>query len=55
MSVGVGKDILNVEDISSLEDYRDLLVKIYPKSEGEIDDLIRISLINMIILSGLQI
>ncbi len=57
VSVGLGNDILNVTDINSLEDYRNLLVKHYPKSEGEIDDLIRIIrkvMKNMDVLYGVE-
>jgi len=57
VSVGLGKDILNVTDITSLEDYRLQLVNAYPKSEVEIDDLIKIIrkiMKNMDVLYGVE-
>jgi len=42
VSVGVGKDILHVKDISSLKDYQELLIKLYPDSRGDIVHLMRI-------------
>jgi all-trans-retinol 13,14-reductase len=42
VSVGIEKDILNIVDIASLNDYKDLLIKHYPESKNEIDNLIRI-------------
>jgi phytoene dehydrogenase-like protein len=42
VSVGVGKDIVNIGDIHSLEDYKQLLIKLYPDSEEDIQNLIRI-------------
>jgi phytoene dehydrogenase-like protein len=42
VSVGVENEILHIKDISSLTEYRNLLKKIYPESEGEIDHVIKI-------------
>jgi all-trans-retinol 13,14-reductase len=42
VSVGIEKDILNIVDIASLNDYKDLLIKHYPDSEIEINELIKI-------------
>lgn len=42
VSVGLENEILHIEDISSLNGYRNLLVKFYPESEAEIDHLIKI-------------
>ncbi len=57
VSVGVGKEILNIEDISSLKKYQELLKKIYPESKGEIEELIRIIrkiMKNMDVLYGVE-
>jgi all-trans-retinol 13,14-reductase len=42
VSVGVENDILHIEDIHSLTEYKNLLKKIYPESEAEIDHVIKI-------------
>jgi len=42
VSLGIENEILNIKDIDSLEDYRNLLKKFYPESGGEIDEVIRI-------------
>ena len=42
VSVGVGKEIMHVNDISSLEEYKELLTGIYPESKADIEKLIRI-------------
>ncbi|MBN2862573.1 MAG: NAD(P)/FAD-dependent oxidoreductase, partial [Bacteroidales bacterium] len=42
VSVGVEKEILNIEDISSLTEYSNLLKRLYPESETETDHIIRI-------------
>ncbi|MBS4013266.1 MAG: NAD(P)/FAD-dependent oxidoreductase [Bacteroidetes bacterium] len=42
VSVGIENEILNIKDLSSLLEYRDLLKKFYPRSEKEIDEVIRI-------------
>ena len=42
VSVGVEREILNIKDINSLPEYRNLLKRLYPESEAETDDIIRI-------------
>ena len=42
VSVGIEKEILHIEDVNSLTGYRDLLTKIYPESEAEIDHVIKV-------------
>ena len=42
VSVGVENEILNIQDIHSLVEYSNLLKKIYPGSEDEIDQLIKV-------------
>lgn len=42
VSVGVEKEILNIEDIKSLTEYSKLLKRLYPESEAETDHIIRI-------------
>ncbi|MFZ0473243.1 MAG: FAD-dependent oxidoreductase, partial [Bacteroidales bacterium] len=42
VSVGVEKEILNIEDINSLNEYSNLLKRLYPESETETDNVIRI-------------
>ena len=42
VSVGVENEILHIEDINSITAYRNLLKKIYPESEAEIDHVIKI-------------
>ncbi|MBN1133248.1 MAG: NAD(P)/FAD-dependent oxidoreductase [Bacteroidales bacterium] len=42
VSVGVENEILHIKDIGSLKEYRNLLKKIYPESEAEIDHLMKI-------------
>lgn len=41
VSIGIEDKILNIEDLKSIQDYRDLLVNLYPKSEKEIDHFIK--------------
>lgn len=41
VSVGVGEDILNIEDMSSIQEYENMLIKIYPESRDEILHFIR--------------
>ena len=36
VSIGVGKDIIDIESVDDLEDYRQLLVKLYPASKPDI-------------------
>lgn len=57
VSVGVENEIIPIEDIGSLKNYKELLIKIYPESEDEIEDLIRIIrkiMKNMDVLYGLE-
>jgi phytoene dehydrogenase-like protein len=57
VSVGVGNEILHIEDISSLKKYQELLTKIYPESEGDIEEVIRIIrkiMKNMDVLYGIE-
>lgn len=42
VSIGLEKEIMHVRDRSSLDDYRNLLAGIYPESEAEINNVIRI-------------
>ena len=42
VSIGLENEIMHVRDLSSLEDYRKLLVRFYPGSETEINEMIRI-------------
>jgi phytoene dehydrogenase-like protein len=40
VSLGIGNEILHIEDLESLIKYRDLLTKLYPESEKEIYEVI---------------
>jgi all-trans-retinol 13,14-reductase len=42
VSVGIGKEILNIENLNSLNSYSDLLKKFYPGSSDDIDEVIMI-------------
>ncbi len=42
VSVGIENEILNIKDIDSLYDYKKLLIRLYPDSEEEITDTIKI-------------
>jgi phytoene dehydrogenase-like protein len=42
VSVGIENRIIHIEDLSSLEEYRDLLKETFPESEEEIDEVLRI-------------
>lgn len=42
VSLGIENEIINIENLSDLKDYRDLLKKLYPENSREIDDLLRI-------------
>ncbi len=42
VSVGVENEILNIEDINNLTDYSNLLKRLYPESEDETDQVIKI-------------
>lgn len=41
VSIGIENKIMNVEDLSSVQEYRNLLVSLYPESEEEIDKFIK--------------
>jgi phytoene dehydrogenase-like protein len=41
VSLGIGNEILHIENIDSLIKYRDLLTKLYPESEEEIYEVIK--------------
>jgi phytoene dehydrogenase-like protein len=41
VSLGIGNEILHIENLDSLVKYRELLAKLYPESQGEIDEVIR--------------
>jgi phytoene dehydrogenase-like protein len=42
VSVGIENEILNIEGIESLIKYQELLIKLFPESEGEIFEVLRI-------------
>jgi phytoene dehydrogenase-like protein len=42
VSVGIADEIVSIKDLSSLEDYQKMLVKIYPDSKDEIEGFIKI-------------
>jgi len=57
VSVGIENEILHIEDINSLRDYKNLLKKVYPESEAEIDHvmkLIRKVMKDMDVLYGIE-
>lgn len=57
VSVGVENEILNITDISSLEDYKKMLKRIYPSNASEIDEVIKMIrkiMKHMEILYGLE-
>jgi len=41
VSVGIENEILNITDISSLEEYKNMLKRFYPESSAEIDEVIK--------------
>ncbi len=41
VSLGIGSEILHIENIDSLIKYRELLVNLYPESQLEIDEVLR--------------
>jgi len=41
VSVGIEKEIMHVESLESLSDYRELLIRLYPESESEIDQVLK--------------
>ena len=42
VSLGVANEIIHIEDINSLKDYKQLLVKLYPESVKDIDHVLKI-------------
>ena len=42
VSLGIENNILHIEDLNSLTEYRDLLKSTFPESEGEINEILRI-------------
>ncbi|MGC9344613.1 MAG: hypothetical protein ACP5E3_18045, partial [Bacteroidales bacterium] len=57
VSVGIENEIIHIEDLSSLNDYRELLLKFYTESEKEIDEIIKIIrqvMKNMDVLYGIE-
>ena len=40
VSLGIENDIIHIESLDSLKKYRELLIKLYPGSDGEIDAVI---------------
>ena len=42
VSVGIGNEIVNIETIHDLQNYRELLVRAFPESESEIDHVLKI-------------
>jgi phytoene dehydrogenase-like protein len=42
VSLGVENEMLHIEGIESIENYKNMLTKLYPENEGEIDKVIRI-------------
>lgn len=41
VSLGIGDDIIHIESIENLEDYKKLLVKIYPESKEDIEKVLK--------------
>ncbi|PLW94315.1 MAG: NAD(P)/FAD-dependent oxidoreductase [Marinilabiliales bacterium] len=41
VSIGIENEVLNIEDLSSIDEYKTMLVKLYPESAAEIDIFIR--------------
>ncbi len=57
VSLGIENEIIHIESLSSLIEYRELLVRFYPESEAEIDQAIKIILKimkHMDVLYGIQ-
>jgi phytoene dehydrogenase-like protein len=42
VSLGIENEILHIENLGSLSKYRELLIKLFPDSEGEIKELVKI-------------
>jgi all-trans-retinol 13,14-reductase len=41
VSVGIEKEMVHVENLESLSDYRELLIRLYPESEAEVDQVLK--------------
>jgi all-trans-retinol 13,14-reductase len=41
VSLGIEKEIINIDSVDSLLKYRELLIKYFPESEGEIDEVLK--------------
>ncbi|MBK3515730.1 phytoene desaturase family protein [Carboxylicivirga marina] len=57
VSVGVENEIINIKDINSLKDYQQMLIRLFPDNEDEIDNLmviIRKIMKHMEVLYGLE-
>ncbi|MFC2113009.1 phytoene desaturase family protein [Bacteroidota bacterium] len=57
VSVGIENEILHIENLDSLNKYQELLIKLYPESEEEIDEVIksiRKTMKDMDVLYGLE-
>lgn len=44
VSVGVGDEIIKIEGIDSIQTYQEMLIRLYPESKSEIEELIKIIL-----------
>jgi phytoene dehydrogenase-like protein len=42
VTVGIEKDVIPINDVASINDYRNLLVKHYPESEKDVDKIIKV-------------
>lgn len=42
VSLGIEHEVLDIDTLDSLSEYRDLLKKLYPKSDSEIDEVIKV-------------
>ncbi len=42
VSIGIENEIINIESLESLETYREMLKRLYPESEGEINSVLKI-------------
>jgi phytoene dehydrogenase-like protein len=57
VSLGIENEIINIENLNSLDEYKELLTKFYPESAGEIDQVlrsIRKIMKNMDVLYGIE-
>jgi all-trans-retinol 13,14-reductase len=41
VSVGIEKEMVHVENLESLSDYREMLIRLYPESEAEVDQVLK--------------